>query len=78
MACATPEDAMSEDNKIENLKTVKVDVEAVIAEARKNGTLLPDSMTPKPTAPVPVAAPPAPAPFTPVPAPTIVIGRISG
>jgi hypothetical protein len=52
--------------KTEDLKTVKVDVQAVIEEVRKKGLLTPDAapaLAPKPTAPA---------------APVVTGGRILG
>lgn len=68
-------------------KTVKVDVQAVIAEARKNGALpstpppVPEEAAPAPPVPAPAVAAPAPAPAAPAPkesaaAPVVVHGVI--
>lgn len=62
--------------KTEDLKTVKVDVQAVIEEVRKKGLLVPDAPPPPPVAPVAIAAP-APKPVA-LPARTVTGGRILG
>lgn len=62
--------------KTEDLKTVKVDVQAVIEEVRKKGLLTPDATTPT-AAPKPVASALAPKPIAP-PARVVTGGRILG
>lgn len=63
--------------KTEDLKTVKVDVQAVIEEVRKKGLLVPDAPPLPLEASTTAVAAPAPKPIAP-PASVVTSGRILG